>query len=125
MFIQKSVKASLSRQIHNVKGLLSQYLPAAYQPMVDLTLSQLMSKWFPENPETDADGKLKPQTATPDIYGDLKTALGAVGMDLDQVLAGMGDNGKLIQATLQGISGKTLDTAYTEQGKNYGTNQAV
>lgn len=46
-------------------------------------------------------------------------------MDLDQVLAGMGDNGKLIQATLQGISAKALDTAYTEQGKNYGTNQAV
>ncbi len=44
-----------------------------------------MSKWFPENPETDADGKLKPQSTTPDIYGDLKTALGAVGMDLDQV----------------------------------------
>lgn len=74
VFIQKSVKASLSSQIDNVKGLLSQYLPADYQPMVDLTLSQLMSKWFPESPETDADGKLKPQSATPDIYGDLKTA---------------------------------------------------
>lgn len=125
VFIQKSVKASLSSQIDNVKGLLSQYLPAAYLPMVDVALAQLMSKWFPENPEKDADGKLKALTTTPDIYGDLKTALGAVGMDLDQVLAGLGDNGKLIQATLQGISAKALDTAYTEQGKNYGTNQAV
>lgn len=125
MFIQKSVKASLSSQIDNVKGLLSQYLPAAYLPMVDAALAQLMSKWFPENPEKDADGKLKALNTTPDIYGDLKTALGAVGMDLDQVLAGLGDNGKLIQATLQGISAKALDTAYTEQGKNYGTNQAV
>lgn len=124
-FIQKSVKASLSSQIDNVKGLLAQMLPAAYQPMVDAALAKLMSKWFPENPTVDANGKLIPQTATPDIYGDLKTALGAVGMDLDQVLAGMGDNGRTIQATLQGISAKPLDTAYTEQGKNYGTNQAV
>ena len=124
-FIQKSVKASLRSQIDNVKGLLAQMLPAAYQPMVDATLAKLMSKWFPENPTVDANGKLIPQTATPDIYGDLKTALGAVGMDLDQVLAGMGDNGRTIQATLQGISAKPLDTAYTEQGKNYGTNQAV
>ena len=125
VFIQKSVKASLSSQIDNVKGLLAQMLPAAYQPMVDAALAKLMSKWFPENPTVDANGKLIPQTATPDIYGDLKTALGAVGMDLDQVLAGMGDNGRTIQATLQGISAKPLDTAYTEQGKNYGTNQAV
>ena len=124
-FIQKSVKASLSSQIDNVKGLLAQMLPAAYQPMVDAALAKLMSKWFPKNPTVDANGKLVPQTATPDIYGDLKTALGAVGMDLDQVLAGMGDNGRTIQATLQGISAKPLDTAYTEQGKNYGTNQAV
>lgn len=106
VFIQKSVKASLSSQIDNVKGLLSQYLPADYQPMVDLTLSQLMSKWFPESPETDADGKLKPQSATPDIYGDLKTALGAVGMDLDQVLAGMGDNGKLIRLPCRAFRAK-------------------
>lgn len=125
VFIQKSVKASLSSQIDNVKGLLAQMLPAAYQPMVDAALAKLMSKWFPENPTVDANGKLVPQTATPNIYGDLKTALGAVGMDLDQVLAGMGDNGRTIQATLQGISAKPLDTAYTEQGKNYGTNQAV
>ena len=125
VFIQKSVKASLSSQIDNVKGLLAQMLPAAYQPMIDAALAKLMSKWFSENPTVDANGKLVPQTATPDIYGDLKTALGAVGMDLDQVLAGMGDNGRTIQATLQGISAKPLDTAYTEQGKNYGTNQAV
>lgn len=124
-FIQKSVKASLSSQIDNVKGLLAQMLPTAYQPMIDAALAKLMSKWFPKNPTVDANGKLIPQTATPNIYGDLKTALGAVGMDLDQVLAGMGDNGRTIQATLQGISAKPLDTAYTEQGKNYGTNQAV
>lgn len=125
VFIQKRVKASLSSQIDNVKGLLAQMLPDAYQPMIDAALAKLMSKWFPKNPTVDANGKLIPQTATPNIYGDLKTALGAVGMDLDQVLAGMGDNGRTIQATLQGISAKPLDTAYTEQGKNYGTNQAV
>lgn len=125
VFIQKSVKASLSSQIDNVKGLLSQMLPAAFQPMVDAALAQLMNKWFPETPAVDNDGKPLAQTTTPDIYGDLKSALAPLGMDLDQLLAGMGENGAMIQATLQGISGKTLDTAYTEQGKNYGTNQAV
>ena len=125
VFIQKSVKASLSSQIDNVKRLLSQYLPAAYQPMVDVALTQLMGKWFPETPAVDNDGKPLAQTATPDIYGDLKSALAPLGMDLDQLLAGLGENGAMIQATLQGISGKTLDTAYTEQGKNYGTNQAI
>lgn len=125
VFIQKSVQASLSSQIDNVKGLLSQNLPAAYQPMVDATLTQLMGKWFPETPAVDNDGKPLAQTTTPDIYGDLKVALAQLGMDLDQLLAGMGENGAMIQATLQGISGKTLDTAYTEQGKNYGTNKAV
>ncbi len=125
VFIQKSVKASLSSQIDNVKALLSQSLPAAYLPIVDVALNQLMGKWFPDSPATDENGKLVPQTTTPDIYGDLKAALGTIGMDLDQMLAAMGDNGRTIQSTLQGISGKTLDTAYTEQGKNYGTNQAV
>lgn len=125
VYIQKSVKASLSSQIDNVKGLLSQYLPVTYQPMVDAALAQLMASWFPDTPAVDADGKLKPQTTTPDIYGDLKSALAPLGMDLDQVLAGLGDNGAVIRATLQGISAKPLDTAYTEQGSNYGTNQAV
>lgn len=125
VFIQKSVKASLSSQIDNVKALLGQYLPAGSQPMVDAALTQLMGKWFPDSPAVDENGKMVAQTATPDIYGDLKKTLGALGMDLDQVLAGLGDNGKTIQATLQGISNKPLDTAYTEQGTNYGTNQAV
>lgn len=125
VFIQKSVKASLSSKIDGVKQLLSQNLPDAYKPMVDAALAQLMNKWFPENPAVDDNGKLVPQTTTPDIYGDLKTALGAVGMNLDQLLASMGDNGSIIQATLQSISAKPLDTAYTEQGKNYGINQAV
>ena len=125
VFIQKSVKASLSSKIDGVKQLLSQNLPDAYKPMVDAVLAQLMNKWFPENPAVDDNGKLVPQTTTPDIYGDLKTALGAVGMNLDQLLASMGDNGSIIQATLQGLSAKPLDTAYTEQGKNYGINQAV
>ena len=125
VYIQKSVKASLNSQIDNVKGLLSQMLPAAYQPMVDATLAQLMQKWFPDTPAVGADGKPAQNTVTPDIYGDLKASLGQLGMDLDQVLAGMGDNGKKIQATLQGISNKPLDEGYVEQGKNTGVNQAA
>ena len=125
VFIQKSVKSSLESQISGVKQLLSQMLPSAYQPMVDATLTQLMNKWFPDTPVVDENGNPAQQTTTPDIYGDLKSSLALLGMDLDQVLAGLGDSGKTIQSTLQGISNKTLDTAYTEQGKNYGTNQAV
>ncbi len=125
VYIQNTVKASLNSQIDNVKGLLSQMLPAAYQPMVEATLTQLMQKWFPDTPAVDADGNAARQTATPDIYGDLKASLAQLGMDLDQVLGGMGDSGKTIQATLQGISNQPLDANYTEQGKNYGTNQAA
>lgn len=125
VYIQNSMKASLNSQIDNVKSLLSQMLPAAYQPMVEATLTQLMQKWFPDTPAVDANGNPAQQTTTPDIYGDLKSSLAQLGMDLDQVLGGMGDSGKTILATLQGISNKSLDTAYTEQGKNYGTNQAA
>lgn len=125
VFIQNSLKASLNSQIDHVKALLSQNLPAAYQPMVDAALTQLMNKWFPESPAVDENGRILPQTATPDIYGDLKSTLAALGMDLDQMLAAMGSNGQTILATLQGISAQPLDKAYTEQGKNYGTNQAA
>ncbi len=125
VYIQKSMKTTLDGQIDNVKALLSQMLPAAYQPMVETTLAQLMRKWFPDTPAVDANGKPALQTATPDIYGDLKASLAQLGMDLDQALLGMGESGKTIQATLQGISNQNLDANYTEQGKNYGTNQAA
>ena len=125
VYIQSSVKSSLNSQIDNVKQLLGAKLPAAYQPMVEATLTRLMQKWFPDTPAVDANGNAAMQTTTPDIYGDLKATLAQLGMDLDQVLAGMGESGKTIQTTLQGISNKTLDSNYTEEGKNYGTNQAA
>ena len=125
VYIQSSVKASLNSQMDNVKTLLSAALPAAYQPIVEGTLNQLMQKWFPDTQAVDANGNAAMQTTTPDIYGDLKTTLAQLGMDLDQVLAGMGESGQTIQATLQSISNQTLDSNYTEQGKNYGTNQAA
>ena len=125
VYIQKSIKSQLSSQMDNVKALLGQSLPAAYLPMVETTLNQLMSKWFPGSPTMDTDGKMVPVTATPDIYGDLKAALSQLGMDLDQTLVGMGDSGKTILGTLQAMSNMQLSTDYTEQGKNYGTNQAV
>ena len=125
VYIQKSIKSSLESQITGVKQLLSQKLPSAYQPLVDAALTNLMNKWFPDTPAVDANGNAAQQTTTPDIYGDLKRSLAPLGIDLDATLAALGDNGKTIQATLQSISNKTLDTAYTEQGKNYGTNQAV
>ncbi len=125
VFIQKSVKSQLSSQMDNVKALLAQALPAEQQPMVEGMLSQLMQKWYPDTPAVDADGNPAKTTATPDIYGDLKSSLAQVGKDLDAMLAAMGESGQNILATLKGMSNKTLDTHYTEQGKNYGTNQAA
>ena len=133
VYIQKSIKSQLSSQMDNVKALLGQSLPAAIHPMVDTALSDLMKKWFPDTPTMDADGKMVPVTATPDIYGDIKEKLAEVNqmlpatmqLDLDQMLIGMGDSGKTILGTLQAMSNMQLATDYTEQGKNYGTNQAV
>ncbi len=133
VYIQGIIKSQLSSQIDNVKALLGQSLPAAVQPMVDAALSELMGKWFPDSPATGADGKMSPVTATPDIYGDLKAKLAELSqllpagmqLDLDQMLAAMGDNGKALQSTLKAMSAMPLATDYTEQGKNYGTNQAV
>ena len=124
-YIQGTLKSTLGAQISNVETLLSAKLPAAYQPLVESTLTRLMQKWFPDTPAVDADGNAAKQTTTPDIYGDLKEALGNLGMDLDKTLTEMGESGKSILTTLQGLSNKTLDTDYVEQGKNYGTNQAA
>ncbi len=125
VYIQKSLKSQLSSQVDNVKALLSQGLPEAQQAIVENALTALMQKWFPDTPAVDADGKPAQTTTTPDIYGDLKGAFAQLGMDLDQTLAALGDQGKTILATLQGISAKALDTHYSENGKNYGTNQAA
>ncbi len=125
VYIQKGVKASLNSQIDNVKALLSKSLPAAYQPMVEQALTELMAKWFPDSPEVDANGKPVAQATTPDFYGDLKAKFAGYKMDLDKMLAGMGKSGEDIQTALQSMSAKQLDDAYVEEGKNYGTNQAV
>ncbi len=133
VYIQSSIKSQLSSQMDNVKALLGQGLPAAIQPMVESALGELMGKWFPSSPAVDANGKLQPVTATPDIYGDLKAKLAELSqllpagmqLDLDQMLAAMGDNGKALQSALKAMSGMQLATGYTEQGKNYGTNQAI
>ncbi len=133
VYIQKSLKAQLGSQMDNVKALLGQSLPASLQPVVDATLNELMGKWFPDSPTMDANGKMVPVTATPDFYGDIKAKLAEMNqmlpanmqMDLDQMLAAMGANGIALQSALKAMSGMPLATDYTEEGKNYGTNQAV
>ena len=124
VFIQNQVKSKLSGSMAGVKTMLAQALPQ-YATMIDGALDELMGKWFPDTPAKDADGRVMPQTALPDFYGDIKSKLGAYGMDLDALIAGMGDTGKTVKAALQQMSNSQLSASYTEQGKNYGTNQAA
>lgn len=125
LMIQPKVKAQFEGLIGQVTPLLSQGLPAAMQPMVTTMLNQLMAKWFPTVTPVDGSGNAAMTSATPDIYGDLKSTLAAIGMDLDTVLGSLGTQGTTLLATLQGLSNKTLPQAYDEQGTNYGTNQAA
>lgn len=125
LYIKKNLKATFENLIEQVKPLLTQGLPEAMMPLVDQYIAQYMNKWFPEN-EADKDGNGNEITkTTPDIYGDLKTLMGMMQKDLDTVLGGMGEQGQTILATLKSISNKELQTAYTEQGTNYATNQAA
>lgn len=125
LMIQPRMKAQFSGLIDQVKPLLTKNLPAAYHPMVDNLIGQMMAKWFPDTPAVDADGNPAQTTATPDIYGDLKAALASLGMNLDAMLGAMGDQGATVLAMLQSVSNKELPTSYTEHGTNYGTNQAA
>lgn len=119
VLFSRQLKARFSSLIDKVKPLIMAKVPTAMQPAVDQQITAMMSKWFPESTSFD------PQSTTPDIYGDLKKALGAMSMDLDQALGAMGENGQKILATLKGISDKPLSTDYSEEGKNSSVNHAV
>ncbi|MBM6993382.1 MAG: TonB-dependent receptor [Prevotella sp.] len=125
LMIQPRMKSQFEGLIEQVQPLLSQGLPAAMQPMVGTMLNQLMAQWFPDITPVDAQGNVAQTTRTPNIYGDLKSALAMVGMDLDAVLTSLGDQGTTLLYTLKGLSDQNLPPAYDEQGTNYGTNQAA
>ncbi len=124
VFIQNQMKSKLSGSMAGVKTMLAQALPQ-YATMINGALDELMAKWFPDSPATDADGRVMAQTALPDFYGDIKAKLGAYGMDLDVLIAQMGDAGKNVKGALQQISNYQLSANYSENGKNYGKNQAA
>lgn len=118
VLIQNQLKSKFTSLMSQVEPLLNQYVPTAYQSVVKAQLDQLMTKWFPS-------GELQAVTTTPDFYGDLNGLLSQLGMSLDQVLGAMGDQGATLLATLKGLSAQQLPESYQEQGKNYGTNQAL
>lgn len=124
VFIQSQVKSQMNSSMAGVKAMLAQALPQ-YASLIEGALTELMGKWFPDTPAKDENGRVVAQTALPDFYGDIKAKLGAYGMDLDVLLAGMGDTGKTVKAALQQMSNSQLSSNYTEDGKNYGTNQAA
>lgn len=125
VYIQGNLKGQFTELLNGFLPLLTSQLPEQLRPVVESTMNQLMGKWFPDTPLVDGNGTPAQTTATPDIYGDLKAALAMAGMDLDQLLGGLGTQGQTILATLKGVSNQSLPDDYSENGTNYGTNQAV
>ena len=118
VLIQNQLKSRFTSLLSQMEPLLNQYVPEAYRPLVKTQLDALMGKWF-------SSGELQPAELTPDFYGDINGLLSQLGMSLDQVLGGMGEQGATMLATLKGLSAQKLLDNYQEQGKNYGTNQAL
>lgn len=120
-----NLQSTVQSQFEVLAKTLPALLPEAYRPLVEQYVGQLMKGWFPDTPMIGADGKPATVTSTPDFYGDIKGLLAGVGMDIDQLLGSMGEQGQTILATLKGMSKQALNSDYTENGINYGTNQAA
>ena len=114
LMFEPTLKTKFQGMLDQVSPLIKSQLPAAYQPMVDQALQGLMAKWF--------TGTM-PATATPDIYGDLQQTLGKLGINLDQYLGAMGEQGTAMLNQIKGLSNMQLSD-YTEEGRNYGENSA-
>ncbi len=119
------IKSNVQSQFQTLADALPALFPEAYRPVIQQAVNQLMQKWFADTPLVDANGKPASTAATPDFYNDVKNVFALVGMNLDQVLGGMGEQGQTILATLKGLSSQALNENYTESGTNYGTNQAA
>lgn len=115
----------LKSQFTTLASSLPALFPDAYKSMVQQAIDGLMQKWFPATPAVGSDGKPATVAASPDFYGDVKNLFASLGMDLDQVLGGMGAQGQTILATLKGLSNQSFNSNYVENGTNYGTNQAA
>ena len=115
----------LKAKFTTLASTLPALFPDAYKSMVEQAVAGLMQKWFPDAPAVGSDGKPASVTASPDFYGDVKNLFASLGMDLDQVLGNMGEQGQTILATLKGLSNQSFNENYVENGTNYGTNQAA
>lgn len=97
--------------------------------------AQMMTKWFPSSYPAMTDGTPTVMDKTPDFYGDIDNFLQTnLGMSLDVIkqllptIPGMGDQAAAIVGSLDKLkysSALPLDKDYTENGTNYGTNQAA
>lgn len=121
-YAYKAFAAKVQPQITKLADMLPTMLPAAYQPAVSQMMSTLLKKWFPSSYDLTTTSKL---TSTPDFYGDVKTALAAYNISLDDMLASLGTQGQTILATIKSSSALPLSTSHYEEGTNYGINQAA
>lgn len=121
-YAYKGFATKVKPQIEKLVAELPAMLPTAYQSGVSQMLTKLMAGWFPESYDLTTTPKM---TATPDFYGDVKKALSAYGLSLDNLLASLGTQGETILATLKSISAMSLSASHEENGTNYGTNQAA
>lgn len=114
--------AQVKPQFDQLSTQLPGMFPEAMRPMVEQMIAGLMGKWFPESYDLTTNNTL---TTTPDFYGDVKNTLAAYGMSLDDLLAGMGEQGQVLLQTLKGASAMPLNSGHEENSTNYGTNQAA
>lgn len=121
-YAYKAFAAKAQPQIAQLAALLPTMLPAAYQPAVSAMMSTLLKKWFPASYDLTTTSRL---TSTPDFYGDVKTALAAYNISIDDMLAALGTQGQTILATIKSVSALPLNPSHYEEGTNYGLNQAA
>lgn len=121
-YAYKAFAANVQPQIAKLAAMLPTMLPAAYQSAVSQMMTGLLNKWFPSSYDLTKTSKL---TTTPDFYGDVKTALAAYNISLDDMLASLGTQGQTILTTIKSASALPLNPSHYEEGTNYGINQAA
>ena len=139
IYIKNNLKQQLQGGLAgiNIGSILGQFgVPEQMQEALAKQISQAIDKTLDQilsSTETkDANGNAI-ATKTPDYYNGLKMAVAQLGqqvglpikIDLDQLLALLGDKGTVLKQTLVGLSNRDLSSDYQEQGTNYATNQAA
>ena len=122
VYVYQGFAAKVKPQFDQLAVQLPGLFPEALRPVISKILAGLMKDWFPESYDLTTNNTL---LTTPDFYGDVKKTLATYGMSLDDLLAGLGEQGQQILTILKGASALPLNPRHEENSTNYGTNQAA